>query len=44
MIDSHRPPLLLLPDLLCTGDIWARQSDGLAQSAGRAPVGNQPLA
>jgi pimeloyl-ACP methyl ester carboxylesterase len=33
MIDSHRPPLLLLPDLLCTGDIWAHQSDGLAQTA-----------
>ena len=33
MIESHRPPLLLLPDLLCTGDIWAHQWDGLAQSA-----------
>lgn len=29
----ERAPLLLLPDILCTGDIWARQGDGLARLA-----------
>lgn len=33
MTTCPRPPLLVLPDLLCTGDIWARQSDELAQNA-----------